>query len=147
MSVTIAEPVRRWLEEIAELLMQPPASAASNLLAAMRDLMRLELRRIPLREQEADCLADILNSSITTAVLGPITYAEVSDAFRCAGDGVSSYGAKHGIDEEALLKKLKDIGPAADLALRLAFARWWAMSPDKRDYRAVGIVLSEVSRS
>jgi hypothetical protein len=140
--ITVTPPsteVRDWIDEIAGLSFQAPAAAVGAMLGAMRDLMRMELRRVPLTEHEADCIADILNSSAVSLgpVLGPIVYAEVSDAFHLAGDGVSSYGAKHNINQDALLAKLRGIGPSADLALRLAFARWWAMPDGQRDYRAV----------
>jgi hypothetical protein len=130
-----SQEVRDWIDEVARLTLSPsPASTVSSLLSAMRDLMRLELRRVPLSEREADCLADILGGSIVTIgpLLGPILYAEVANAFQLAGDGVSSYGAHHGIDQDALLAKLRGIGPSADLALRLAFARWWSMADGER---------------
>ncbi|KAA1249864.1 hypothetical protein F0Q45_12730 [Mycobacterium simiae] len=136
-----SEEVLSWIEEVAALTYQAPAAATGALLAAMHDLGRSELRRIQLTEHEADCLADVLNGSVIALgpILGPIVYAEVSDAFHLAGDGISSYGAKHDIDQDALLAKLRGIGPSADLALRLAFARWWNMPDRKRDYRAVGL--------
>lgn len=137
--------VRTWLDEIADLTCHPVATAAGALLGAMRELMRMELRRIALTEREANCLADILNGSNIAAglVLGPIVYAEVSDAFHLAGDDeFSSYAAKHDIDQDKLLAKLRGMGPTADLALRLAVARWWAM-PEPRDYVTAGINIIE----
>jgi hypothetical protein len=135
-----SELVRDWIDEVAELICQPTATAAGSMLAAMRDLMRLELRRLPLTEDEANCVADVLSgTNITTGpVLGQIVWAEVSEAFHIAGNGASSYGTKHSINQGTLLGKLRDLGPTADLALRLAVARWWAMD-EPRDHQQAGL--------
>ena len=52
-------------------------------------------------------------------------FVETSQAFDLAHQipgGQSSYAALFGIDENALLEKLRRLGPSADLALRLAIA-------------------------
>jgi hypothetical protein len=46
----------------------------------------------------------------------------------CVFDSRGGYKAdKHGIGHDQLLAKLRGIGPSADLALRIAIARWWAL--------------------
>jgi hypothetical protein len=131
--------VRAWIGEVADLTDQAPAATAAALLAAMRDLMSLELRRIQFTEGEADCLVDILNGRAETLGLGPLVYAVVSDAVHLArADESSSYAARYGIDEDTLLSKLRGMGPTADLALRLAVARWWA-GAEPRDYATAAL--------
>ena len=54
------------------------------------------------------------------------TFASVSEAFDLAHqtlDGTSSYANQFSIDEDQLLAKLRRLGPAADLALRMALAQ------------------------
>ncbi|MFT4128116.1 MAG: hypothetical protein QM662_18040 [Gordonia sp. (in: high G+C Gram-positive bacteria)] len=97
----------------------------------------------PLTAGEADALAEITGGSLLVPGVGAVLIGEVLDAIDIAGeDGPSSYAAHHGIDTDRLVAKLRGIGPSADLALRCAFARWWALPPERRDtdgYRAVGL--------
>jgi len=139
---TVTPDTLAWVSEFGKLTLQARGSAAGSIITTFRDLMRLELRRVPLTTSEADCLADILGSStlLASPALGSIVYAEVSSAFQIAKQTPgASYGADHDIDEQALLDKLRGLGPAADLALRIAFARWWVLPAEERDYRMVGL--------
>ena len=95
-----------------------------------RAVMAAELRRIPLTFAEASCLAGILKGHRPTR--GPVSasigvcYAECEQAFRLAREIADQgpAGTWRGISEEVLLAKLQRLGPAADLALEDAIARW-----------------------
>lgn len=103
------------------------------------DLMRLELRRVPLTSREAEVLAAIIGGPLVTPGVGSLLIGEVIDAFDIAGTGGSSYGSQFGVDEDRLVAKLRGIGPSADLALRLALATWWSLPDTDRDFTAVGL--------
>ncbi len=97
-----------------------------------RSVMAAELRRIPLTLAEASCLAGILKGH--PPARGPVSssigvcYAECQQAFQLATDIAeqTGYGKWWGISEGTLLAKLQRLGPAADLALADAIARWHA---------------------
>jgi hypothetical protein len=95
-----------------------------------REVMATELRRIPLTLGEASCLAGILKGhrpsrGPVSASIG-ICYAECEQAFRLAREiaDQAPAGTWWGISEDVLLAKLQRLGPAADLALEDAIARW-----------------------
>jgi hypothetical protein len=95
-----------------------------------REVMTAELRRIPLTLAEASCLADVLKGhrpsrGPVSASIG-ICYAECEQAFRLAQEiaDQTPAGPWWGVREEVLLAKLQRLGPAADLALEDAIARW-----------------------
>jgi hypothetical protein len=136
-------------------------------LGMWRDALDGELRRVRLTLAQASCVADVLNgTALTPGVSGTlgIVYAECYEAFRLAredrsgnplpaplGD-VSSYGAKWGPEgtgpakwEQELLDYLGRLGPAADMALRDAVARWWdgAFLPTAEGFAAVGLRVAE----
>ena len=95
-----------------------------------REAMAAGLRRIPLTHAEASCLAGILKGHRPRR--GPISasigvcYAECEQAFRLAQEVTDQAlaGKWWGVSEEVLLSKLRRLGPAADLALEDAIARW-----------------------
>lgn len=97
-----------------------------------RAVMAAELRRIPLTLAEATCLAGILKGHppsrgpVSSSI--PVCYAECQQAFEMATEtpGETPYGARYGVSEATLLAKLRRLGPAADLALEDAVARWHA---------------------
>ena len=148
--ITLSDPMRAWIEDLTQLMYKPaPASTAAGLLTMLAGAMELELKRFPLTENEANCLADVLGGSIVTTgpVLGSIVLHEAMDAFRIGHEflfnsdmDISSYGTKHRIDEDVLLDKLRRLSPIGDLALRLAIARWWK-SDEPRDYGNAGLTI------
>ena len=93
---------------------------------------------------------DVLNGFLIQpgiSVRPGMVHAEASDAFQIARDtpipDESSYGAKWGIDERALLDYLARLGPAADHALLDAFSRWWDQKHDAtvEGFAAVGLIV------
>lgn len=142
----------QWLLSRTERMHQPSQHVAGRVeLLMWRMVLRGELGRIRLTTAQARCLADVYAGSALDAAVGTplgLVYAEAYDAFRLArrhGGEVSSYGRKHGIDEQALLDLLADLGPAADAALRDALNRWWQDSDthtgDADSFRRVGIAI------
>ena len=132
--------LRAVIDQTQDLTNSPGLGPTIALMLSMHvDLMRAEARRVPLTEGQASALAEIVGGPLVTPGVGALLIGEVMDAFDLAAGSVSSYGAHHGIDEAALLTKLRGIGPSADLALRFALARWWAMPAEDRDYRAAGL--------
>ena len=107
-----------------------------------------ELRRIRLTGAELACVADVAAGSLlqpAVSLHAGTVYAQCYDAFRLTREydpaGISSYGAKHGIDEQDLLDRLGALGPAADHALADAISRWWAGDLDAtaEGFAAVGL--------
>ena len=106
-----------------------------------RAVMAAELRRIPLTLAEASCLAAILEGH--PPARGPVSssigtcYAECHQAFHLAREtpGEPTYAARWGVSEGTLLARLQRLGPAADLALEDAIARWHGdhSDPTRRD--------------
>jgi hypothetical protein len=95
-----------------------------------RDVMRAELRTIPLTVAEASCLAGILKDHSPSrhpspSVLG-ICYAECEQAFQLAHDIPGGGQPWPDVNQDTLLAKLRRLGPAADLALEDAIADWHA---------------------
>jgi hypothetical protein len=99
--------------------------------------LQAELRRMRFTVAELNCIAYAMNNALIQpgiAITVPAAFAELSDAFTIAREndpaGISSYGAKWGIDEEMLLAKVRALGPTADHALHDAVSRWWESQPD-----------------
>jgi hypothetical protein len=98
-----------------------------------RDVMAAELRTVILTLAEARCVAGILKGhrpspAPVNASIGRC-YAEADQAFRIAREAAATApaGKWWSVDEDALLGKLRRLGPAADLALEDAIARWHAL--------------------
>lgn len=124
-------------------------------LSLHRALLAEELSRITMPLPWAQAIADVVAGPQFRLGLGYKVgrlYAECVAAFRESRDqarqlglpeDTSSFGAKHGIDESALLEWLGSLGPAADHALHDAFTRWWAMAGEEADsaegFAAVGL--------
>lgn len=118
-------------------------------LGLWRTALDMELRRIRMTLAQATCLADVMNGHLMSPSLtrpGTV-YAEAYDAFEIARDTpipeLSSYGAKHGMDEGELLAYLAKLGPVADHALTDALSRWWAEDhqPTVEGFAAVGLTV------
>jgi hypothetical protein len=150
LQVRVSADLERWIADRAERVGVTPRSTDLQLRAELemwREGLALELARIGLSVAEASALADVVGGPLLWAGLGASVRFQAEDAFRIAreadpsGGAVSSYGAKHGIDEGALLVKLAALGPVGDHALADALSRWWASDgeADAKGFRAVGI--------
>lgn len=112
-----------------------------------RDVMAAELRRSPLTVGEANCLAGILKGHRPSSGPAPssigVCYAEAEQAFRLAREIAerAPAGKWWGIDEGALLDRLKRLGPAADMALQDAIAHWHTgrFDPTAEGFEAAGL--------
>lgn len=106
--------------------------AVAHELAQAREVYAAELRSHAFTVPELCLVADVLNGTMPTPGVGAGTVAwSVEDACQDARSGPlpSPYGERWGVDEDVLVGKLRALGPAADLAVRFAVARFWA-SPD-----------------
>ncbi|MEV6133146.1 hypothetical protein AB0M05_41210 [Streptomyces violaceusniger] len=120
-------------------------------LGMWRSALAAELRRIRLTLNQANCLADILNGTLITPTIAgsvPVVSMEAADAFHLAREtpmpGESPYGDKWGIDEEALKKYLRSLGPTADHALHDAVSRWWETNAEStvEGWASVGLMVA-----
>jgi hypothetical protein len=134
--VRLEPTIARWLEDRSARMLTGKRGGvqAREELRLWRATLAEELRRLQLTLGEASCIAEVMNGTVLAAAISTgqgagLVFAECYDAFRLSrrDDGVafSSYGAKWGIDEEALLGKLRNLGPAADHALADAMSRCW----------------------
>ena len=155
LAVALPDSARSWVDQVAVWMSQPPAATAASLIEILADLLRIELRRVPLSVAEADAVSHILGNAPRPdlTVSSMRVFVEASEAFDVAhqiAGGQSSYAATFGIDENSLLEKLRRLTPTADLALRLALAQGRQQQskktgPDNADaadhYRATGITI------
>lgn len=160
----VSETIAKWLDTRAgldrhasqneDLKQRSRHGQAKAELEMWHSVLTTELKRIRLTVEQASCIADVLNGTLTTPGVGVsmgIAWMECSDAFSLA-TGVSSYGRKHapeGTDpdkwEADLLDYLQNLGPAADTALRYAIAEWWGrdLEPTAEGFAAVGLRVIE----
>lgn len=121
----------RLAERARRCASTPTAQARADLLL-LRDLLATEARRIELTVDEARVLAAITGGDLMSPGIGHILYGETADAFAIArradptGGDISSYATQFRIDEDHLLRRLAELGPAGDLAVRDALSRWWS---------------------
>lgn len=145
-----AERTLAWLQErSARMHTATVSTQASTELGLWQDALAAELRRIRLTLAQANCLADVLNGVMLTPASGgfPVVYTEAADAFDLARADhldADAYGTKWGIDEEALLRYLRSLGPTADHALHDAVSRWRlaGAEPTAKGWESVGLRVS-----
>jgi hypothetical protein len=151
-STRLPEDLAGWLEDRTDRMMTGSEDIQARLeLAMWRGALAGELRRIRLTVDQANCLADVMNGTILDAALAgsaPIVFYNAADAFQLVHEspfpGESTYGKKWGIDEEALLKYLRGLGPTADHALHDAITRWWKTDaePTVEGWATVGLTVA-----
>jgi hypothetical protein len=149
--VRLEDDTAGWLADRTKRMATPSHNIQARMeLDMWRVVLAAELRRIRLTLAQASCLADVLNGHLISPAVSirpGLVYAEAFDAFDIARDTPipeqSSYGAKWGIDERALLDYLARLGPAADHALLDAFSRWWDQNHDAtvEGFAAVGLTV------
>ncbi len=125
---------------------------AKHELALWRAVLAAELGRLRLTLPEATCLAGILRRTTldTTLPDGPVglVYLEVFAAFQRAREtplpGEATHADACGVDEESLLRRLGQLGPAGDHALRDAFTRWWLQDgrPTADEFTDFGLTIT-----
>ncbi len=146
LQIRIDPDMKAWLYDRADRMHTGSADLqAKRELGMWRTVLDGELARIRLTVAQLSCLADIMNATAMDDILGPILFAEASDAFAIARDtpvpDLSSYAEKWGIDEDALLQWLGRLSPVADHALRDALSRWWEQGcePTVEGFAKVGL--------
>lgn len=128
-----------WLESWRERTAEPNPIATST--AALESVMAAELRRVPLSTGEANLIAMAVGQPLlSTAVGSGMIAAEVADFAAGLDMAIADLGLTSS-DVEALVARLWSLGPAADLALRDAFSRWWVGQGDSTasGFAAVGL--------
>jgi hypothetical protein len=130
-------------------------------LGLWRSALKIELGRIRLTLDRANCIGDVLNGHAMSPAVSSrpgLVYAECYDAFAIAREtpvpDLSSYGAKWGPEgsdpkqwEQDLLDYLGKLNSVADHALMDAIAKWWDIpetdwegrEPTEDEAREVGV--------
>jgi hypothetical protein len=140
-----ADDLGEWVVGVAEATSSLTVRTVPSLLGVLRYAMGAELSAMAFTEAEAMAMANVHSSTIVFLALGNIAYEEMAEAFgeaRPGAGGPSCHESHFSVDEQLLLEKLRAASPLADLALRLALARWWGLPAERRDvdgYRSVGI--------
>ena len=152
-TVRLPEDVCDWLADLAAVTATglKPAATVPDAIRLIMATLDVELRRIPLTVGEASLLAEVRGGPILDAGLGigvgaGIMLMDLADAtdpqWATDGDLRPQFEERHGLPPggvQALRDKLTTLGPAADLALRLALARWW-----QHDYPATSEGFREI---
>ena len=114
-----------WLTGRAERS-ATPGSLAPRVrieLALWRDVLARELARQAWTLGELGAVAAVCNGTIVPDVAGRHLASEVADAVALDPGAIED---EWGISEAGLIGRLMLLGPAADIALTDAVARWWA---------------------
>ena len=160
--LTLDTYTRSRIDQFAQWCGEPAATTAANFLAAVIASLESEAKRIAFTEAEAGVLCAVIQNDFTlnTGFIGPRIVANLADAFYLArqqGGELSSYAGQFGIDEDALLEKLRGLGPLPDLALRIAIAKWWDLQSacnetddeeqisDRQAYLAAGFTIIDAT--
>lgn len=134
-SVRLGDDLVAWLDGRAARA-ETGAGTGARARAELRlwqDVLAAELGRQIWTLGEIGLVADVLSGSMLPDRVGAVVALQVLDG--CSGlDNV--HGQRWGVDEDALLGRLRRLGPAADLALLDAVSRWWAS--DTRDHSVSG---------
>ena len=124
-SIRLGDDLIAWLEgRAARASTGAGAGARARAeLALWKDVLAEELRRQRWTLGEIGLVAELLHGSVPPDLIGTVVALEVLDGTSHVDN---FYGDKWSVDEDALLGKLRRLGPAADLALLDAVARWRA---------------------
>ena len=129
--VRLEQQLADWVAERADLTQRAgrPADsgnindAARADITLLRELCALELGALRWTPAELGVLADVVRDRPLHDGLGAVLAHALSRAFAQAP---GAHAAQWGIEEDALLRKVTSLGPAADYAARVALARYWA---------------------
>lgn len=145
-SLRLTPALASWLEGRASRAMTGRgglSGRARTELGLWRDVLIAELARQSWTLGELGMIADVLNGTVTPDVISRpgMVAVEVMDA---TADRTGTFGASWGVDEADLIRHLRDLGPAADIALADAVARWWTGHHEHTadGWAAVGLVVA-----
>lgn len=129
LQIRISDDLSDWLAARAAARHQPQSAAlrARTELEIWRSVLRLELNAFPLRREEALLLVDMCLGGMADDAVGAGLVAWTLEEVTRAYPGV--YGRKWGVDEAALLARLRTAGPALDHALASAIYAYIAAQP------------------
>jgi hypothetical protein len=113
--------------------------------ATFADILASEARRLPLTVDEARLLRDVVGSGLVSPGAGRVLLGGLVDVIDSARDSAPELDATHGVDADGLMRKVRSLGHAGDLAIREAIADWHAADlPDTADgYREAGLNIIE----
>jgi len=113
--------------------------------ATLADILAGEARRLPLTVAEARLLRDVVGEGLVAPGTGRVLLGALIDAVDIARESASDLSVTYSVEEEKLMRKVRSLGPAGDLAVREAVAEWRAASlPDTADgYRSAGLSIIE----
>jgi len=137
--VPMTEEIEAWVEgRCTRAACAIPTRQVLSELYFLQTHLTLELGRIPLSVPEALCIADVQQNAILTLPVASQVALGLETSF---GLAPGLLGKKWGIDESAILAKVRAAGPTADHALADATSAWWAAhgSRDRSGLRAVGL--------
>ena len=135
-----------WVERRARSL--GTGSVAQQIaadVATLADILAGEARRLPLTVAEARLLRDVVGEGLVAPGTGRVLLGALIDAVDIARESASDLSVTYSVEEEKLMRKVRSLGPAGDLAVREAVAEWRAASlPDTADgYRSAGLSIIE----
>ena len=121
-----------WLEDRLRRAMRRDSLAgrAKTEVDMWRAVLAGELDRQRWTMSEIGMIADVIAGSLLTDAVGvTVSHAAVElMGARVAAEGILT--TKWGTDELAVLDRLSQLGPAADIALCDAVSRWWDLDLD-----------------
>lgn len=153
-TVRLPDDVAEWLADLAAVTASGlmPAATVPDAVRLIMATLDVELRRLPLTVGEASLLAEVRGGPILDAGLGIgvgsgimlMDLADATDPGWADQTLLAELEAKHSLPEGGVARlraKLETLGPAADLALRLALARWWQhdLPATAEGFRQVGL--------
>lgn len=115
--------------------------------ATLADILAGEARRLPLTLAEARLLRDVVGEGVVQPGAGRALLGALIDAIDLAQRAGSTLGVMHEVDEEQVMRKVRALGHAGDLAIREALAEWHAADlPDTAEgYRIAGLAIIEAA--
>lgn len=117
--------------------------------ATLADILASEARRLPLTLAEARLLRDVAGQGLVAPGAGRVLLGALVDAIDIARGAGSDVSATDDVDDEQLMRKVRALGHAGDLAIREALAEWHAAKlPDTVDgYRSAGFNIIDATGS
>ena len=155
-AIRIDPQLHDWLSQRQQRFYSPSASKqADSDLSMLRGLLELEAQAVPLTVSECSALAETAAGTVIDATLGQTLAVDLMEAMHhasAAPAGLPAHpdntvAARHGINEDELLAKLRGLTVTQDLAVRDALSRWWAADGEvtAEGFRQVGLHVTDTA--